>query len=165
MSKLEELIAATQQLAEKPNNDCASLLTTGMICKTIIAAVGLIAAALLLWYLIKRVADGIKRYADSRRKRKDAEIERNYYEKHKAERELMTEKERLFVLKKEYQIKALNYIEEQAKNHIVKQIKDLNGESKYEESRPSCDKDTYLTQVDAYINAINDRIKELNTNT
>lgn len=165
ISKIDELITVTKQLAEKPNNDCASMMTSGMICKTIVALVGIIAAALLLWYFFKRVADGVKWIADGRRKRIDAGIERQNTEDDREKREKTLEKERLVALRKEYQMKALSYIEEQSKNHIVKQTKDSNSECKYEEARPSCDKDTYLTQVDVYISAINDRLKELNANT
>lgn len=140
-------------------------MTTVIICKGIIAMVGIIAAALLLWYLFKRVADGIKWCSEGCREKNIKEDDKINEKELRDYREKTLERERLAALRKEYQMKALNYIGEQAKNHIVEQTKDSNGEAKHEEARPSCDKDTYLTQVDEYIKAINDRIEELNANT
>lgn len=161
MSKLDELIAAIKQLSEMPKDDCACL-TTGMICKTIVAVVGLIAAALLLWYLISLLA------AKRREKRNDDREEKKQKEntplsdEKKREKQKECEKERLFELKKQYQAKALCYIEEQAKNHVVEQTTD--GEIKYEKARFSCENDTYLIQIEKYITEIETRIKELNNN-
>ncbi len=163
MSKLDELIALTKQLAEKPNNDCASLLTTGMICKTIIAAVGIIAAALLLWYLISLFAAKRREKRNDEREAKKQKENTPLSPEQMREKQKGLEKERLFELKKQYQAKALGYIEEQAKCHVIEQTAD--GEIKYEKARFSCKDDTYLTQIKEYITEIESRIKELDTNT
>lgn len=137
-------VCQCQNLVKSETNPCDEAIAE-KIKFIIIAAIAIVAGALLLWFIIKRVADGIKWLADGCRKRKDAKDERDYNEDHKAEKELMAEKERLFVLKKEYQTKALNYIEEQTKT----------------KDRTSCDNDTYLTLTKTYIEDIDERLKEL----
>lgn len=163
MSKLDELIAVTKQLAEKPSNDCASMMTTGMVCKTIVAAVGIIAAALLLWYLFSLIAANRREKRNDEREAKKQKENTPLSAEQMREKQKGFEKERLFELKKQYQAKALSYIEEQAKSHVIEQTTD--GEIKYEKARFSCEGDTYLTQIGKYITEIDNRIKELNTNT
>lgn len=164
MSKLDELIDAIKQLSEMPKNDCASIMTTGMICKTVVAVVGIIVGALLLWYLISLIAAKRReKRNDDREAKKKQKENTSLSDEQKREKQIEFEKERLFELKKQYQAKALCYIEEQAKNHIVEQTTD--GEIKYEKARYSCGDDTYLTQIKEYITEIDECIKKLNANT
>lgn len=162
MSKLDELITATKQLAEEPNNDCAGMMTTGMICKTVIAVVIIIAVASLLWYLLSLLVAKRREKRNDEREAKKQKGNTPLSVEQMLEKQKEFEKERLFELKKQYQAKALGYIEEQAKYHVIEQTKD--SEIKYEKARFSCAGDTYLTQIDKYIAEIDNRIKELNTN-
>ena len=163
MSKLDELIAAIKKLSETPKDDCASIMTTGMICKTVVAVVGIIAGALLLWYLISLIAARCREKRNANKETKKQKEDTPLSAEQKREKQIEFEKERLFELKKQYQAKALCYIEEQAKNHIVEQTTD--GEIKYEKARYSCGDDTYLTQIKEYITEIDECIKKLNANT
>lgn len=163
MSKLDELIAITKQLAEKPNNDCASMMTTGMICKTTVAVVIIIAVALLLWYLMSLLAAKRREKRNDEREAKKQKVNIPLSVEQMREKQKEFEKDRLFELKKQYQAKALGYIEEQAKYHVIEQTTD--GEIKYEKARFSCAGDTYLTQIDKYIAEIDNCIKELNANS
>ena len=114
-----------------------------IICETILLLVVLIILGSLIWYVVKHVIDPILRYIGkailgvfscrTRKGRKDSDgTTTNKCGK------VNTENDRLYFLKKEYQLKALRYIEERKKEGL-----DV-----------SVEEDTFLKNINRFVSDI-----------
>lgn len=140
ISKLDELITMTQQLAEKPNDDCSSIMVTGIICRTIVILAVIAIVSWLIWKILEPLIKNRNDRKKWKREKDDADRKADAELKGKVLDYLKNESESYEKMLKDYDKKTeKNESEKQTIEKAISSIKGVIKDTSYLSQSSSCD--------------------------